>query len=261
MGRATSPDGAEWTKSGAPVLSHSGAEKTIDRNGVGDPCVIFDPSTRSYRMWFGARDTAAMKTHIGTATSADGMTWHKYPASAGNPGAAAVPVLASTADTFDAAGVSSPHVLQDEGGWKMWYQGQDSAGITRIGYATSPDGIAWTKRGAPVLGVGAAGTWEDGGVRMPCVLKDRSTSRMWYVGRDDAGPNGRMRLGYAQSADGITWSKLAANPILQPSGEPGAWDEVSLWSPWVIQENGLYRIWYAGQDASGRIRLGVTTSP
>ena len=177
----------------------------------------------------------------------------------GSPGGPTTTILAGTPGQFDATGVASPHVILDGATYKMWYQGLDGAGLLRIGYATSTDGITWTKNGPAVLNLGTAGAFDDSGVSTPCVLKDGAVYRMWYIGRDDAGPNGVQRMGFAQSADGVTWVKYANNPILGV-GAPGAFDEVRLWSPWVVKDGSLFRIWYAAENAAGDIRLAYTSS-
>jgi predicted GH43/DUF377 family glycosyl hydrolase len=257
VGYATGTDAVTWTKDPAsPVLTHSGLNGTIDRNGVGDPCVLFD-GVSTYRMWFGCRENAATKTKIGLATSVDGVAWTKHALTPGGPTAT---ILTGTAGQFDATGVASPHVILDGATYKMWYQGIDGSGIYRIGYATSSDGITWAKTPGAVLDIGAPGTWEAAGVSTPCVIKDAGVYRMWYIGRNSAAANGVQRMGFAQSADGITWIKYASNPILDV-GAPGSASAARLWSPWVIKDGATYRIWYSGEDAGGDISLLYTTSP
>ena len=54
----------------------------------------------------------------------------------------------------DRYGVDTLSVLLDNGIYKMWNLGLDSdefGGYERISYATYPNGINWTKNGAPVL--------------------------------------------------------------------------------------------------------------
>jgi hypothetical protein len=90
----------------------------------------------------------------------------------------------------------------------------------RIGRATSPDGITWTKYDDPATSgpfvhsdpilTGDAG-WKAGSVSSPSVWV---TSARWVMAYA-AGPN--TGVGYAVSADGIHWLKSPANPIFSPA--------------------------------------------
>jgi len=62
---------------------------------------------------------------------------------------------------WDDEGVKDPCILQ--GSYKMWYSGYDGSNW-QIGYATSEDGVNWTRSTNPVLTIGAATTWDDEGV-------------------------------------------------------------------------------------------------
>ena len=74
---------------------------------------------------------------IGHATSPDGKTWTRT---------ATRPVLAPEAP-WEKAAVMCPHVLWDEEAkrYQMWYSGGEQYEPDAIGYATSPDGLSWTK--------------------------------------------------------------------------------------------------------------------
>jgi hypothetical protein len=254
VGRATSADGLTWTKDAAPVLSHTGINGTFDKNGVGDPSVLFDGVT--YRMWYAGRENAATKNKIGLATSTDGITWTRSPSN---------PVLIPTGGTFDTVGVSGPQVIFDAGTstFHMWYTGLDGTGVTRIGHATSPDGIAWTKTAGAVLNAGSAGAFDAFGAKLCAVIQDGVSYRMWYVGLDVTGPAGRQKLGYASAAVadlGVNWTKFSGNPVLG-AGAAGAFDEKSLWSPFVLRDNGVFRMWYGGENNAGLIRIGYAEIP
>jgi len=64
----------------------------------------------------------------------------------------------------------------------MWYGGYNGTNY-QIGYATSSDGISWTKYGAnPVLRLSSSG-WDNAYVRDPSVIKETDgTYKMWYNG-------------------------------------------------------------------------------
>ncbi len=237
IGLATSADGAIWVKDPAnPVLS-PGEAGAWDAGGLGAICVLSDGS--GYKMWYAG--TNAGNTRIGYAASADGVAWTKY---AGNP------VVSLGSETWNNANLGEPWVLQDGGVYKMWLVtlGAPPGGKPEphIALLTSTDGIAWTwAPGNPVLSI----TWEDKGLWRPCVLKD-GTYQMWYSA--GASAYGEC-IGYATSADGITWNKHSV-PVLRNGGEK-TWDEKAAMDPSVLAAGGLYHMWYDNGNA-----IGVVTS-
>ena len=99
-------------------------------------------------------------------------------------------------------------VLKIDGKYKMWYTGQANGGSC-IGYAESTDGIHFERvRRDPVLVCERA--WELPSVMNPCVLYENGCYRMWYAAGETYEPN---VLGYAESDDGIHWTKYGTDPI------------------------------------------------
>jgi predicted GH43/DUF377 family glycosyl hydrolase len=167
------------------------------------------------------------------------------------------PVLNTGASgAWDDTYVFAPSVILDGSTYKMWYRGASATG-GGVGYATSPDGLAWTKHGsAPVLSPGAAGSWDAKSVSFPVVIKDGTTYKMWYTGLDASSIG---RVGYATSADGITWMKYAGNPVLGV-GAAGSWDSTYAGMASVIKVGTTYKLWYRGGSATGGA-IGYATSP
>jgi predicted GH43/DUF377 family glycosyl hydrolase len=177
-------------------------------------------------------------------------TWTKL---AGNP------VLNTGASSaWDDQWVFGPSVILDGTTYKMWYTSYSAASKTyKIGYATSPDGLVWTKQGStPVLQPGAAGTWDANGVSYPMVIKDGSTYKMWYTGTD-ASKIGQV--GYAISTNGTEWTKYASNPVLNV-GASGSWDSGYVGMVSVVKVGTTYKLWYRGSSATGGA-IGYATSP
>ena len=219
LGLATSPDGITWTKyPGNPVLT-----ATVGWEGewLGHPHVVKDGST--YKMWYGPGDEK-----VGYAWSSDGIHWTKY---------AENPILEGTPGTWDEDGIAAPFVIRfGFNDYRMWYQ---SGG--QIGYATSTNGVEWTKHITPALTPEATGAWDDERVADPNVLFYGMTYHMWYSGGDgDA-----IRIGYASSSDGIHWNRSASNPLLS-YGAPGEWDEFGVSESNVLFDGTLYRMWFSG---------------
>ena len=232
-----------WTKHmGNPVLD-LGPAGSWDDSGVVLPSVIFD--SNDYKMWYHGDDGST--TRIGYATSPDRITWAK---SGSNP------ILdLGPAGSWDDTSILEPTVLFDGSMYHMWYQGFDGS-LRRIGYATSPDGVVWTKSGSnPVLDLGAAGSWDDLELRQPFVILDGALFRMWYTGS-----NGTIQqFGYATSPDGVNWTKHNENPIMG-LGPSGSWDDVWIASPRVLITQSSYEVFYSAFDGSN-IRIGYAISP
>ena len=242
IGFAASPDGIVWTKyAGNPVLD-VGPLDAWDEGFVRDPAVLFNGT--EYEMWYTGGDGPQMS--IGYATSPDGIAWTKHE---GNP------VLdVGPSGAWDNLILFTSSVLFDGTGYRMWYGGIDGF-HERIGYATSSDGIVWTKYGGnPVLDVGDLGTWDERDISGPCVLFDGEEFAMWY-----AGSNGtRGRIGYATSPDGIVWTKHAGNPVLDV-GPPGTSDSYAVIAPSVFFDGTDYNLWLTVCDGSEK-RVGYAVS-
>jgi predicted GH43/DUF377 family glycosyl hydrolase len=234
IGRATSPDGINWTKNeGNPVLI-LGSVGEWDDGRIDPGPVIFDES--GYRMWYTGYDGSIWR--IGLATSHDGIDWTKYE---GNP------ILNNgPAESWDDEGVAVSTVLFEDSIYKMWYVGYDGANF-QVGYTTSPDGMDWTiYKENPVLEVGSLGSWDAKHIEHAYVISNGDIYQMWYQGRDE---NNFVRTGYASSPDGINWTKDEANPVLDV-GSSGGWDMTTSKVGSVILQDGVLKMWYAGRTGS-----------
>jgi len=240
-----------WERSvcGAVVAPSTGA---YDAKGADQGFTIFNEDLGLFQMWFRATD-AANVGRIAYATSPDGARWTKHTTTVLSPG---------STGSWDALRLGFPSVVYWEGSYQMWYQGQDALNIIRIGYASSADGLTWTKSTAnPILNVGAGTSWDSKTVQAPCVLLDEGsgTFRMWYTGGD----NTYFQTGYASSSNGLTWTKSAANPILKVGGT-GAWDSKRAIFARVRQaEDGTFQMWYSGDDIATTYtyEIGYASAP
>ncbi|MBN2027042.1 MAG: hypothetical protein JW854_09835 [Actinobacteria bacterium] len=150
-------------------------------------------------------------------------------------------VLGSWDDTL----VSGYGRKREDGGYEVFYRGQDAAGINAVGYADSPDGISWTKyTGNPVLqGVGQP--WDIGGVGTGPYVCEGDTMKYWFSGFPAMGST--RSFGFATSTDKVNWTR-EANPSLSP-GPAGSWDEI-LQQCTVIKDGPTYHMWYYAQDST-----------
>jgi len=271
---ATSPDGLTWTKLDNSIPSNSDSTSTNgriplggtgkgDSQGANTPNVIKDGNT--YKMWYSGFDGTNYR--IFYATSPDGLTWTKYDnSSAASSNAIGtngrVPLGTTGGDTTY---TYRPSVIKDGNTYKMWYSGYDGS-AWRIFYATSPDGLTWTKLDNTILAasdttgtngripLGASGG-DQSQVYAPTVLKDGNTYKMWYSGMDSS--TFQWRGYYATSGDGLTWSKFdnttptASNTIgtngKLPLGTTGT-DTIYVVTPSVIKDGNTFKMWYSTED-------------
>jgi predicted GH43/DUF377 family glycosyl hydrolase len=238
IGYATSTDGITWQKyENNPVLEE-GPENSWDHHAVGYPTVVIVNDT--CRMWYvGVSDEIAIQ--IGYATSVDGINWTKYE---NNP-----VIQLGNAGSWEDTWVYMPSVIYHESAFHMWYCGATGdvsdyiPWKEEIGYASSSDGKSWTKHASnPVLEVNTPGSWDDSYVGGPTVLFHDAIFHMWYYGWGPTSGN-VYQIGYATSADGISWDRSDLNPVLTPSG----WEHPRNQDPCVIIMDGTYHMWYSGK--------------
>lgn len=236
----TSADGLAWSAS--TVVLQSGASGSWDDDGVVVSSVLVEGGI--FKMWYTGRSVAGPFGQIGYATSPDGAIWTKH---AGNP-----VMSVGTVGQWDSARVREASVIHLGSTYHMWYAGTLSHPIYHIGYATSPDGLAWTRNAAnPVLGLGAANAWDDATVYGPQVVHYGGTFHMWYSAGDGPATNTAWQIGYASSCDldGVNWVKEPDNPVLtlgaNPSWECG--DSVDYNT--VFRDGTSWVMWYSGVSA------------
>ena len=238
----------EWTKyENNPVLDF-GQFGSWDWVAAAYGSVLFDDGT--YHMWYSGFD--GLTYRIGQATSPDGIDWLKD--SLNNP------VLdVGLPGSWDDIYVYAPCVILVDSTFHMWYDGNDGS-KERIGHATSPDGVKWTKDtlNNPVLNVGPPGSWDDTEVfnGLKSILFDGSIYHMWYGGGD---ASSNYSIGYAKSPDGINWDKDTSNPVMEP-GLPGTWDGNDVIPGTIIFDGSIYHSWYSGYDGA-KWCIGYATSP
>ena len=236
----------DFTKdAGNPAMS-GGSAGEWNRH-VFMPHVIYNPDSMRYEMWFGATKESRPYS-IGFAVSADRINWSVVGSN---------PVMTADAGTWEESNIQSQIVLREDGQYKMWYAGWRGSDPGGIGYATSPDGIHWTKfNDNPILDIGDS-AWDAGGPASLCVLPVPGGGyKMWYAAYD-AGFDSTA-IGYATSADGINWQRdTLNNPVLKP-GLKGDWDHDEIRLPRVVSMDSSYYMYYTGLGNNSRA-IGVAS--
>ena len=112
----------------------------------------------------------------------------------------------------------------------------------------------WTNYSAnPVLKPGAKGEWDAGALGSMTVLKVGEVFHMYYEAWGVRGHTGdasdylSLQIGHATSRDGLRWTKDPANPVLR-KGAAGEWDHDGAWDPFVLYEDGAFKMWYGGGE-------------
>ncbi len=152
--------------------------------------------------------------------------------------------------------VASACVLREPpDSWRMWYLacvGWDEGPHGRprhryhIRHARSNDGIDWTRDGTVCIDFRDNHEYA---ISRPCVLHEASLYKMWYSHRGHS-----YRIGYAESLDGLTWTRLDDRAGIDVS--PSGWDASMIEYPFVFDHKGARYLLYNGNDY-GRTGFGL----
>ena len=119
----------------------------------------------------------------------------------------------------------------------MWYQGQN-AGIQKLIYCRSNNGINWSSYQAPI-GTISIPSITHTGEGAPTVIYANGRYKAWFIAENYLSSN----LIYADSPDGVNWSNFQ---ISIPIGFQGTYDTTSVVSSAVILDGDIYKTWYSG---------------
>ena len=246
-----SSDGIHWTE---PVIL-LGPRETPQHweDQVNRPSIVRRDG--KYHMWYTGQFPGRLprstdgRSWLFYATSVDLLHWER---------ASTEPVLSATGP-WEQVAVMCPNVLWDEAQnlFKMWYSGGDQYEPNAIGYATSPDGLHWTRYpGNPILCADPSHMWEQHKVTACQVIKKGNWYLMFYVGFWD---EDTAQIGIARSRDGITgWERHPQNPVIAPSCE--AWDGDACYKPFAVCAGHTWRLWYNGRrEALEQIGMAIHT--
>ncbi|HEU4385003.1 MAG TPA: hypothetical protein VFR85_16085 [Anaeromyxobacteraceae bacterium] len=209
------------------------------------------------------------------------IDWQKVP----GPGPGGSILGFGAPGTFDERGNFTIRAFRDGDVIRLYYGGSDATGDPacpgmngsrwRIGLAESTDGVSFTRvqgteTGGAIVDNGAPGQFDSLLTYRPYVLKDGATYRMWFNGATlpfncPTGTLGKdRRIGYAESEDGVHWTKHydGAGPggSVLPLGAPGELDAQQVGYAWIMKDGAEYKMFYSANDASNFWRVGLAVS-
>jgi hypothetical protein len=215
-----------------PVVA-PGPIGTFDDSGTSMGCIVHHGGRRYlYYLGWNLGVTVPWRNSIGLAVSE-------------GPDAPFVRVsLAPILDRnrVDPYSVSYPWVMVEESRWRMWYGSNLSWGTEQeqmnhlFKYAESADGVHWNPEGVIALQFKDSSEYA---MSKPSVIQDEDLFRMWYSYRGAA-----YRIGYAESHDGIAWTRRDEAVGIEPSAS--GWDAEAICYPCVFDHDGQRYMLYNG---------------
>ncbi|MDQ3211797.1 MAG: glycoside hydrolase family 130 protein [Acidobacteriota bacterium] len=163
------------------------------------------------------------------------------------------PIIAPRGDGWESAGTFNPTVVEHNGQIVMLYRAQDRNGTSRLGYATSTDGIRFARRPEPVLSPETEYE-KDGGIEDPRLVKIDDTFYLTYTGynKKDA------QLCLATSKDLLRWDRKG---VILPAYK-GRWNVGWTKAGAIVPEkiDGKYWMYYMGTTADKTDEMGLAYS-
>lgn len=239
IGYASSPDGFEWTKYSAnPVFTDVLRPSVVYRSGI-------------YYLYYAKTDETAIG--LATSTAPQGPFTDQG-------------LVLSASQMWESGLIRGPSVYFDEsaGLFKLWYSAGSISPAdvpwtepAAIGYATSLDGINWTKyANNPVMQGLNDGSWLSQAIETLRVYKLDNIYYGFYHAADYWGVS---RIGLTTSADGITWNPQVSDLILD-LGKSGEFDSDFLYTTSPVYHNG-WKLWYNGRNSDNTFSevIGLAT--
>ncbi|TDK66524.1 hypothetical protein E2I14_08645 [Sapientia aquatica] len=231
-GVAVSNDGISWQKFvGNPVLAPSISDWDTGYIAGNGTAIYF--AQRIYYFYQGINDRGI--ANIGLAVSDDGFHFKKHPN----------PILATgPAGAWDSDSVGDPFVIEKGEALYLYYLGQDSVGVQRLGIAKSVDGLHWTRlSNNPVLDIGAGGSFDENGLGEPSIAYQPPYFYMFYTGRAS---DEIRNIGYAISTDGIHWKKISTTGLISNKLRSEWFSKVICDTTLIAVGGGKWAVWFGG---------------
>ena len=233
----------------AHPLLNLGRIGTFDDSGIMPTCVLkYNTEILMYYIGWNLSVTVPFRNSIGIAKSKDnGFTFEKLFDG---------PILDRT--KLEPYFVASSCVLFDEGKWKLWYLScvrwevinEKTCHFYHIKYAESSNGIDWKREG--IVAIDFKNEIEYA-ISVPRVIKEDEIYKMWYSYRGSLHSE-NYRIGYAESFNGIEWTRMDENVIINLS--ENNWDSEMQCYPFVFDHNNERYMLYNG-NGYGKTGFGL----
>lgn len=221
-----------------------GAPGTFDDCGM-MPSSVVDWQGMKYLYYIGwnVRNTVPYHNSVGLAVSEDGGRTYRRMFDG--------PIMDRTAE--EPYFCATTCVRIENGIWRNWYlscTGWEMVGGRmepryHLKYAESADGIHWRRDGRVAIDYADP---SEGGIVRATVCKDGALYRMWYCYRSYADyrsvQSSSYRIGYAESGDGLVWTRMDDRAGIAPSAE--GWDSFMQAYPEVVDVGGRRFMFYNG---------------
>ena len=255
IGVSYSSDAINWHKSSYPIINTNGS-----CHGLSSPSVIKVGST--YTMWYGEYGAVKIATSITADANWDNGTHNNNggapvltPAcySYSGPGTwcyGADPVLAP--GPWDSDYVYAPIVVYDPAAnnFKMFYSGQDGNGespftnaygaVDPTGYATSHDGVTWTRYPKNPIIAPVPGGWDNGDATDSVGVLPYNGQLFVYYSGDTFTTETCLESG-SSSAHGTGTCPVSNNPWYAPS--PSHFVTLSIGLLYISEIPSTYHLW------------------
>jgi hypothetical protein len=183
LAQSDNPDGPFVPTSRTPILDRRDGELFFRTA----PLVLYDSAR--WRMWYvggeGWVDGGGKLLPLYSlrhTESTDGLRWD----------GASIECLAPDIEHGE-IGFGRPFVLKDSSGYRMWYPVRRRTGYV-LGYATSPDGLAWTRLDNEVGIDRSDSGWDSEMICYPAIVPSKNRWLMFYNGNG----YGRTGVGVAE---------------------------------------------------------------
>jgi hypothetical protein len=218
-------------------------------------CVLYNPDTDEYWIYYTGGQNEPWSNAIGLAVCATGKDGYSHVNEENIRKYEGNPILSPTGQgRDDGVGVSQAAVIKSGETYYMYYSYRlsntnESDILPGIRYATSKDGINWTKQGkGNLLGRGGKGSPDSKYFEWKQVFK--AFDRYILIWEAFDGTTWTVCMATALSPEG-NWVKSSGNPIFQPSGIAGTFDEKFVATPGFYLINNRWYLFYQGAKDGG----------